>query len=69
LPNLKNCKITEDQSFYIQLVLITSDDNPGNKVYIHVDKLEYHEDDLPECNDRFVRVPLTQNDIQNGTKQ
>ena len=50
-------------------MLITCENNPGNKAYVHVDKLEYHEDDLPECDRGFVRVPLTATDIAGGIKQ
>jgi hypothetical protein len=69
LPNLKNCKLNPDQSFWLQLCQITIDKNPLKKVYIHPYKLEYHEDDLPKCDHGSVRIPLTEKDIEAGIKQ
>ncbi|UJR25789.1 hypothetical protein I4U23_007139 [Adineta vaga] len=69
LPNLRNCQMNLNQSFWLQLILITSNNNPTGKAYIHIDKLEYHADDLPECDHGFVRIPLAPADIQAGYKQ
>ncbi|CAF1264659.1 unnamed protein product [Adineta steineri] len=69
LPNLNTCHLKAQQSLWLQLTLITGNENPTGKAYTHVDKLEYHADDLPECGHGPVRVPLTPTDIQQGTKQ
>jgi hypothetical protein len=69
LPNLSNCQLNSNETFWLQLILITCKEKPPNKEYIHVDKLEYHADNLPECDHGFVRIPLTQIDIQKGIKQ
>ncbi|CAF1138311.1 unnamed protein product [Adineta ricciae] len=69
LPNLETCQLGSNQSFWLQLVLITSDNNPKGKVYIHPDKLEYHDDNSSEYDHGFVRVPLTASDIQSRVKE
>ncbi|CAF0973673.1 unnamed protein product [Adineta steineri] len=69
LPNLNTCQLNARQSLWLQLTLITDNENPTGKAYTHVDKLEYHADDLPECGHGPIRVPLTPTDIQQGTKQ
>jgi hypothetical protein len=69
LPNLKNCQLKSNQSFWIQLCLITTNKNPSKKVLIHPYKLEYHQNDLPNSEDGFVLVPLTEEDIEKGIKQ
>ncbi|CAF1188066.1 unnamed protein product [Adineta ricciae] len=69
LPNLETCQLRSNQSFWLQLILITSDNNPKEKVFIHPDKLEYHADNSSEYDHGFVRVPLTASDIQSGVKE
>ncbi|CAF3938453.1 unnamed protein product [Rotaria sp. Silwood2] len=69
LPNLKNCTLNSNQSFWLELILITTQENPANKVFIHIDQIEYHANDLPECDHGFVRIPLTPTDIQREIKQ
>jgi hypothetical protein len=69
LPNLKNCKLNPNLSFWLQLDLLTTDKNPSGKVYIHPDEIEYHEGDLPKCDDGLARVLLTYENIQNGIKE
>ncbi|CAF1060946.1 unnamed protein product [Rotaria sordida] len=69
LPNLKNCTLNSNQSFWIELILITTQENPANKVFIHIDQIEYHANNVPECDHGYVRIPLTEIDIQMGIKQ
>ncbi|CAF4150187.1 unnamed protein product [Rotaria magnacalcarata] len=69
LPNLKNVKLNPNQSFWIQLGLITTTDNPANNEYIHVNRIRYHSNDISILDDEFVRIPLCQMDIQGGIKR
>ncbi|CAF4219149.1 unnamed protein product [Rotaria socialis] len=69
LPNLKNVRLNPNQSFWIQLGLITTTDNPANNEYIHANRIEYHSNDISISDDEFVRIPLYQMDIQGGIKR
>jgi len=69
LQNLKNCKLNPELSFWLQLFLLTTNENPSNTVYIHSDKLEYHANDASQSDYGSVRVPITPDDIQAGIKQ
>jgi len=69
LPNFEKCKLNSDESFWVQLYLITTDENPSKKVYIHEYKLEYCDDNLPTGDHKLACVLLTQEDIQKRIKE
>jgi hypothetical protein len=68
LPDLKNIGLEPNQVFLLRLFLITYSENPSNPIYHHVNKLEYHSDDVQELNDGTVCAPLTVDDISEGKK-
>ena len=69
MPGLKTCKSNDQQLFYLQLSLLTTDKNPLKKEFIHTDKLEYHSDDVTTCDNGSVLIPLSSEDIQKGIKE
>lgn len=69
LPDLQNCQTDETESIWLQLSLITSDENPSKTEFLHTYKLEYHDDDSITAEDGSVRVPLKSNSITSRLKQ
>jgi hypothetical protein len=60
--------LKSNQLFLVRLTLITYTKNSSDPVYHHVNKLEYHSDDVQELNDGTVCIPLTVDEINEGKK-
>ncbi|CAF3862278.1 unnamed protein product, partial [Rotaria sp. Silwood1] len=69
LPNLKECPLNINQSFWIELTMITTTNNPKQEHFIHTNTLEYHDDGVYQNNHASVRIPLTERDILKGEKK
>ena len=54
---------------WLQLYLLTTDQNPETTFYIHPDRLEYHASDVLLSDHGSVRIRLTAHDIERGIKQ
>ncbi|CAF1023172.1 unnamed protein product [Adineta steineri] len=67
ISNLRNIKLSSNQSFYIRLVLAARIENSSDQIYHHPNKLKYHSDDAQILNDGTICVPLTSDDINKGT--
>ncbi len=60
--------LKSNQLFLLRLALITYTKNSSDPVNHHVNKLEYHSDDVQVLNDGTVCVSLTVDDINEGKK-
>ncbi|CAF2464876.1 unnamed protein product [Rotaria sp. Silwood2] len=68
LPDLKDIQLNSNQSFWFRLILTTYSKNPLDEEYLHVNKLEYHCNDVHEFSDKTICIPLTPMDIKEGKK-
>ncbi|CAF3716386.1 unnamed protein product [Rotaria sordida] len=68
LPDLKGIKLNSNQLFWLRLILTTYSENPLDEVYLHVNQLKYHSNDIHELDDKTICIPLTLTDIEEGKK-
>ncbi|CAF1525310.1 unnamed protein product, partial [Rotaria sordida] len=66
--NLKDIELNSNQSFWLRQSLTTHNKNLLDEVYLHVNKLEYHSNDIYQFPDKTIAVPLTPMDIKEGKK-
>lgn len=66
---MTRCQLDQDLSIWLQLWLLTTDENPERTFYIHPDRLEYHANDVLLADHGSVRIRLTTYDIEQGIKQ
>ncbi|CAF0849587.1 unnamed protein product [Rotaria sordida] len=66
--NLKDIELNSNQSFWLRQSLTTHNKNSLDEVYLHVNKLEYHSNDIYQFPDKTIAVPLTPMDIKEGKK-
>ncbi|CAF3428509.1 unnamed protein product [Rotaria sp. Silwood1] len=63
-PGLKDIKLNSNQSFGLRLGLITYSENLLDEINFHVNKLEYHSNDVHKFNDNTVGILLTPRNIE-----
>ncbi|CAF1188085.1 unnamed protein product, partial [Adineta ricciae] len=68
LPNLAGCLTQVYQSFWIQCTIVTTQNNPQRRVFVHQHEISYKGQGAIENGVHSFRIPLTEDDILHRRK-